>query len=81
MFLTAEQVEVMTLDECELHLKNLTLRYNIDLPLIESIQGDRELWNHCDTIADTLLYLEDKIVHSKQVDNLKKANDIRWGKV
>jgi hypothetical protein len=58
LFLTKSQVEELNYQQCVRHLKLLTTRYDIDLPLTECWQ---DVWPDLDQICDTLLELEDRI--------------------
>ena len=73
MTLTKEQVELMTAEECSKHLKLLAKTYPLEKPITE------ELWPHVDSIANSLLYLEDRIRYLQQSDNAIQANKTRWG--
>jgi len=73
MLLNKEQIELMTADECNKHLKLLAKTYPLDKTI------DLELWPQVDSIANTLLWLEDHIVYCRQRDNVLEINKIRWG--
>jgi len=77
MILTREQVELMTSEECSKHLKLLDKKY----PLEESLHRlTPELFQQVDSIANTLLYLEDRIRYCQQSENAVQANKIRYGR-
>jgi hypothetical protein len=57
-FLTKDQVDALSYQECQQHLKALTTRYNLEQPLTECWQ---DVWPVLDEICSTLLYLEDRI--------------------
>ena len=75
MFLTKEQVSILTQEQAERALKILTKTYKLDAPLTEYMT--HELWANLDSITNTLLYLEDHIKYVKLVDNL---DQIRYRK-
>ena len=56
--LTQEQIEQMTYDECKTHLKRLNKTYPLDTPIAKLSKAH---WDLCDDIANTLLWLEDRI--------------------
>ena len=75
MFLTLEQVDEFTADQCETHLKKLARKYNLNKPIMECWT---EVWPIVDEITNTLLYLEDRIKYLDQLDNIAAANKARW---
>ena len=75
MFLTLEQVNEFTADQCEAHLKKLARKYNLNKPIMECWT---EVWPIVDEITNTLLYLEDRIKYLDQLDNIAAANKARW---
>ena len=75
MFLTAEQANELTADECDAHLKKLARKYNLNKPIMECWE---EVWPIVDEITNTLLYLEDRIKYLDQLDNIAAANKARW---
>jgi hypothetical protein len=77
MTLTKEQVDAMTSAECQKHLKLLDKTYPMDKPLGELTP---ELFEQVDDIANTLLYLEDRIRYIQASDNAIQANKIRYGR-
>jgi hypothetical protein len=74
MTLTQEQVEAMTADECSKHLKLLAKTYALEKTI------DKEIWPFVDSIANTLLWLEDRIRYCQASDNAINANKIRYGR-
>jgi hypothetical protein len=76
MTLTKEQVDAMTAAECQKHLKLLDKTYPMDksLGLLTP-----ELFAQVDDVANTLLYLEDRIRYCQASDNAIQANKTRWG--
>jgi hypothetical protein len=72
MFLTLEQTDTLTLEQCEQALKILTKTYRLDRPLQEYMTP--ELWDNLDSIVDTLLYLEDRIRYIRMRDQLNANN-------
>ena len=56
--LNQEQIEQMTYDECKTHLKRLNKTYPLDTPIAKLSKAH---WDLCDDIANTLLWLEDRI--------------------
>ena len=77
MTLTKEQVEAMTSEQCQKHLKLLDKTYEMDKPLI---QLTPEEFAQVDDIANTLLWLEDRIRYIQASDNAIQANKIRYGR-
>jgi hypothetical protein len=75
MFLTLEQASEMSKEDCELHLKKLARKYNLNKPLTECWT---EVWPILDEITNTLLYLEDRIKYLGQLENVANANTARW---
>ena len=75
MFLTAEQANEMSKEECQAHIKKLARKYKLEKPIKEVWT---EVWADCDNIADTLLYCEDRISALELAERLKYANDQRW---
>ena len=75
MLLTKEQVAEFTEEECQKHLKKLAKSYPLEKPITA------ELWPQVDDIANTLLYLEDRIKSLDISEKLTNANNARWGKV
>jgi hypothetical protein len=73
MTLTKEQVELMTAEECQKHLKLLAKTYALEKPIT------KELWPLVDSIANTLLWLEDRIRYCNQSEIAVQANKTRWG--
>jgi hypothetical protein len=59
MILTREQVEELDYQGCQTAVKKLARTYKLDKTLHEWMTP--ELWNDLDNIANTLLYLEDRI--------------------
>jgi len=76
MFLTLEQANELTADECEAHIKKLAKQYNLNKPLSECWE---EVWPVLDEITNTILYLEDRQTYLVQAANAVYANKIRWG--
>ena len=74
MILTKEQVAELTEEECQKHLKKLAKAYPLEKPITA------ELWPQVDDIANTLLWLEDRIKSLDLSEKLSKANDARWGR-
>jgi len=75
MFLTLEQASEMSREDCELHIKKLARKYNLNKPLTECWT---EVWPILDEITNTLLYLEDRIKYLGQMDNIAAAGKARW---
>jgi hypothetical protein len=73
MILKKEQVELMAADECSKHLKLLAKTYQLEKPITA------ELWPLVDSIANTLLWLEDRIRYCNQSEIAVQANKTRWG--
>lgn len=76
MFLTQEQVNEFTSEDCEAHLKKLAKTYNLNKPLTECWA---EVWPILDDITNTILYLEDRMSYLVQAENAINANKARWG--
>ena len=77
MFLNAEQANEMSREDCELHLKKLARKYNLNKPLTECWT---EVWPILDEITNTLLYLEDRLRYLQQSEIAVQANKTRWSK-
>ena len=77
MFLTAEQANEMSKEECQSHIKKLARKYKLEKNIMEVWT---EVWADCDDIANTLLYCEDRISALELAERLKYANDARWGR-
>ena len=75
MFLTAEQANELTREDCEAHIKKLARTYNLNKPLTECWT---EVWPILDEITNTLLYLEDRLRYLQQSEIAVQANKIRW---
>lgn len=73
MILNKEQVELMTEKQCLTHLKQLAKTYPLDQPITE------KLWPQVDSIANTVLWLEDHIHYCKLRDTAIENNKVRWG--
>jgi hypothetical protein len=65
MMLTREQVEELDYQGCLTARKQLARTYKLDRHLYEWMTP--ELWNDLDLIANTLLYLEDRIYQFEDV--------------
>jgi hypothetical protein len=76
MFLTLEQASEMSREDCELHLKKLARKYNLNKPITECWT---EVWPILDEITSTLLYLEDRMRYIQQSEIAIQANKTRWG--
>ena len=77
MFITAEQANELTKEQCEAHIKKLARTYNLNKPITEVFT---EVWADLDDIVNTLLYCEDRISALELAERLKYANDARWGR-
>lgn len=77
MFLTLEQANEMSKEECQAHIKKLARKYKLEKPITEVWT---EVWADCDDIVNTLLYCEDRIDSIETSERLKYANDVRWGR-
>jgi hypothetical protein len=75
MFLTKEQVELLTLEQCTSALDNLIKTY----PLDQDVRS--EIWPLVDDIANTLLYLEDRVRYLQQSEVAINANKARYGRI
>ena len=70
--LTKEQIAELTEEQCQKQLKKLAKAYALDKPITA------EVWPMVDEVANTLLYLEDRIKHLGQLDNIAAAGQARW---
>jgi hypothetical protein len=77
MILNKEQVELMTAEECQKHLKLLEKTYPLDKSL--SLLTP-ELFDQVDSIANTLLWLDERIRYCQASDNAIQANKVRYGR-
>jgi hypothetical protein len=77
MILDKLQVEAMTAEQCQKHLKLLDKSFPMDkyLGLLSP-----EQFAQVDDIATTLLYLEDRIRYCQASDNAINANKVRYGR-
>ena len=77
MILHKEQVDEMTSEQCSKHLKLLDKSFPMDkyLGLLTP-----EQFAQVDGVANTLLYLEDRIRYIQASDNAINANKVRYGR-
>jgi hypothetical protein len=75
MFLTHEQVQSLTLEQCTSALDKLVKTY----PLDQDVRS--EIWPLVDDIANTFLYLEDRIRYLQQSEIAINANKTRYGRI
>jgi hypothetical protein len=77
MILHKEQVDEMTSEQCSKHLKLLDKSFPMDkyLGLLTP-----EQFAQVDDVANTLLYLEDRIRYIQASDNAINANKVRYGR-
>jgi len=75
MFLTREQTDLLTAEQCEQHLKKISKTYNLDKPLTEQWQL---VWPDLDEIVNTILYLEDQLKYLQQSETMTRVNLARW---
>jgi hypothetical protein len=77
MTLTKEQVDLMTAEQCQKHLKLLDKSFPMDktLGLLTP-----EQFEQVDGVANTMLYLEDRIRYCQASDNAILANKTRYGR-
>lgn len=78
MILTREQVDALTIEECESALKRLERKFPINREITKLTP---EVYDQVDAIAETLLYLEDRIKSIDLTEKLAIANAIRWKKI
>ena len=64
LFLTKQQIDLLTYPECQTHIKNLNKTYNFNKPLKECFD---QVWPVLDELTNTMLYLEDRIVRFEDV--------------
>ena len=77
MKLTKQQVEELELEQCHAQLKKLAGTYPLNTELAKLNAATLAI---VDDIANSLLYLEDRIKHIEQTANLEKANAARWNR-
>jgi hypothetical protein len=70
MILTKEQVDLLDLAKCEKTLKKLLKSYDFETSFSKL---PKEVWDKVDDIANTLLYLEDRIEYINLKDRLDEA--------
>jgi hypothetical protein len=77
MILDKLQVELMTAEQCQKHLKLLDKSFPMDkyLGLLSP-----EQFEQVDGVANTMLYLEDRIRYIQASDNAINANKVRYGR-
>lgn len=74
--LTKDAVNELDLETCQQLLNNSLSNPQIYLPLIDH----PELLASADQLSNDICFLEDRIVYLRQVENLERANDKRWGR-
>jgi hypothetical protein len=77
MILTHEQVDTMTAEECTKHLKLMEKTYPLDKSLSKL---SPELFDQVDSIANTLLWLDERIRYIQASENAIQANKVRYGR-
>ena len=77
MFLSQEQIDLLTHKECQEHLNEIAKQYDLNKPLQECW---KEVWPILDDIVDTILYLEDRMSYLVQSNVAQNANATRYGR-
>jgi hypothetical protein len=77
MILTKEHVDLLSAEQCQKHLKLLDKSFPMDktLGLLSP-----EQFAQVDDIANTLLWLEERIRYIQASDNAINANKVRYGR-
>jgi len=77
MILHKEQVDQMTTEQCQEHINLLDKKF----PMTKALSKlTPEQFAQIDDMANTLLYLEDRIKAFEVAETVKRANDARWGR-
>ena len=77
MILNKLQVDQMTAEECQKHLKLLDKNF----PMTQTLHRlTPEQFAQADDIVNTLLWLEDRMRYIQQSENAINANKIKYGK-
>ena len=71
MIPTSAQIDLMTTEQCQQALIDLEREYRIHEPLLNNPPA------YVDSVANALLWLEDRIVYIKQLAALEMANAAR----
>jgi hypothetical protein len=79
LLLTLEQVQELTEEQAEKHLKRLEKHYHVDTPF-GKLDNFLELWLQIDEITNTMLYLEDHISRQQMLERVSNAGSQRWSK-
>ena len=66
VILTQEEIGLLDYKSCQAALRALHKKYNLDKPLEEFAEDQ---WPLLNDIANTLLYLEDRILHYEDLRN------------
>jgi len=77
VFLTKEQVSEMTQEQAETQLKVFTKKYPPERAL-DKFSNPQEIMDNLDSIANTLLYLEDHIARCQMLERVSNAGSHRW---
>jgi hypothetical protein len=73
-----EQIDALSKEQCEKELKRFERTYPLNKELKKLTP---EVFDQVEAIANTLLWLEDRIKNLDLSEKLSKANDARWGRV
>ncbi len=74
--LEQSQIQDLTISECRSRLKKLMAFKELDYPVVEH----PELYEIADSVAETILNLEDRIEYLYRVEILANATAVRWNK-
>jgi hypothetical protein len=66
-FLDKEKIDLLTQEQCEKKLLELSKTYNLEQPLTECFQ---QVWGDLDDIVNNLLWLEDRLKNIKSLEHL-----------
>ena len=77
IFYTKESASMLTTEQAEKALKDITDEYDLEMPLYKCWE---KVWPILDELTETILYLEDRITAIKVGDNARAALATRWSK-
>jgi hypothetical protein len=72
-----EAIAAYTVEQCVQALAELSLSWDFDRSLLDP-EHFRPVWPHVDEIANTALYLEDRIREIQTTEQARHANASRW---
>lgn len=76
MILNKEQIDLMSETDCERALKQMGRAHRLEVSWTKLTTEERD---RCDSVGNTLLWLEDRIRQLKTSEQALQANQARWG--